>query len=321
VALAEADARLILAQDAVGIGSWEWSPSKGTLFLAPRVLDLLGLDAAEPSPGWRAVMRRILPPDRHALWRALRDAIASGAMRVELRVAASPADGARPAESWITLRARAVDIGDGKGMRIIGVAYDITERKLAEVRASLLAREVEHRARNAMTLVGGLVRMTTAPTHEEFVEILEGRIKSLAQTMTLLGRSRWTGATIGDIAREELSAPGDGTAIHVEGPEVMLPVDAAQHVSMALHELATNAAKYGALSAPGGVVSLTWRVEDGTVVVDWEEQGGPPMMGPPAHEGFGSFLIRSTIEQQLGGSVAMAWEPDGLRCRMEFALS
>ncbi len=321
VALAETDARLILAQDAVGIGSWEWSPAKGTLFLAPRLLGLLGLDATEPAPHRRAVMRPIVPQDRQALWNALREAIAAGAMRVELRVAPMPANGVRPAEAWLMVRARAVDIGDGKGLRILGVAYDITERKLAEARAALLAREVEHRARNAMALVGGLVRMTTAPTHEEFVAILEGRIKSLAQTMTLLGRSRWTGATIGDIAREELAAPGDGTAIHVEGPEVMLPVDAAQHVSMVLHELATNAAKYGALSARGGAVSLTWQVEGATVVLDWKERGGPPVAVPPAHEGFGSFLIRSTIEQQLGGSVAMAWEPDGLRCTMAFALA
>lgn len=323
-ALAETDARLILAQDAVGIGIWEWSPSKGTLFLAPRVLDLLGLAVTEPAPHWRAVVRRILPQDRHALWRALRDAIASGVMRAELRIAATPADGAQPAQAWIMARARAVDVGDGKGMRILGVAYDITERKLAEVRASLLAQEVEHRARNAMTLVSGLVRMTNAPTHEEYVKILEGRITSLAQTMSLLGKTRWAGAAIIDLAREELASyladSGHGRDLRIDGPVVMLEVDAAQHLSMALHELATNSAKYGALSRPQGALSLTWRTEGATVILTWKERGGPAVAAPPVHEGFGSFLIRSTIEQQLGGSVDMAWEPDGLRCTFVFAV-
>ncbi|WP_230166008.1 PAS domain-containing protein [Roseomonas sp. CECT 9278] len=322
VALAETDARLVLAQDAAGIGAWEWSPSLGTVFLAPRALDLLGFPPSGPPPGWREVVRRVLPQDRPALWCALRDALATGTLRVELRLVAPGAGAAMPC--WLMVRASAIDLRDGKGPRILGVAYDISERKHAETRTALLAREVEHRARNAMTLVGGLVRMTTAPTHEEFVETLEGRIASLAQTITLLGRSRWSGATIGDLARSELaaylSAANGGNAVRIEGPEVMLAVDAAQHLSMALHELATNSAKYGALSSHEGVLTLDWQVEAARVTMRWTERGGPPVMAPPAHEGFGSFLIRSTVEQQLGGSLDMAWATEGLRCTIVFAL-
>lgn len=322
VALAETDARLVLAQEAAGIGAWEWSPSLGTVFLAPRALDLVGFPAAGPPPAWRDVVRRILPQDRHALWRGLRDAVASGAMRVELRLVASAQARGVASQAWLMVRASAIDLRDGNGVRILGVAYDITERKLAEARASLLAREVEHRARNAMTLVSGLVRMTTAPTHEEFVETLEGRIASLAQTITLLGRSRWSGATIGDLVRAELAAylsdTAAGNAVRIEGPEVMLPVDAAQHLSMALHELATNSAKYGALSSAQGVLALAWRSDATTVTLTWKESGGPPVTAAPAQEGFGSFLIRSTVEQQLGGTIDMAWEADGLRCTIVF---
>jgi hypothetical protein len=122
-----------------------------------------------------------------------------------------------------------------------------------------------------MTLVAGLARMTTAPTHEEFVETLVGRISSLAKTMTLLGRSRWAGATIGDLLREELAAylpdADQGHDIRMAGPEVVLGVDAAQQLSIALHELTTNSAKYGALSVHGGVLDLLWLVADGTVTI------------------------------------------------------
>ncbi len=326
VQLAEADARLLLAQDAVGIGAWEWVPATGTIVLAPRTIQLLGIGPRQPAPGARAIARRILPQDRPALWHALRKAMASGgAAMAELRLRAGAAAAVAQPKPWIIIRARRIDLGDGKGRRVIGVAYDITERKQAEARASILAREVEHRARNAMTLVAGLARMTTAPTHEEFVDALVGRIASLAKTMTLLGRSRWAGASIDDLLREELAAflpDGDqGHDIRMAGPEVVLGVDAAQNLSIALHELATNSAKYGALSVHAGVLDVSWLVTDDTVTITWREDGGPPLRGAPTQEGFGSFLIHSMIEQQLGGSVAMAWEPNGLRCRLTFPLT
>ncbi|BDG74475.1 sensor histidine kinase [Roseomonas fluvialis] len=318
--LAETDARLVLAQDAVGIGTWEWLPTQGRLYLAQRALQLIRYKSSDTAPPWRDVMRCVLPQDRRLLWRGLREVLAAGTMRVELRIRASAEPGAPT--PWIIIRARAVDLGDGKGRRILGVAYDITERKQDEIRAALLAQEVEHRARNAMTLVSGLVRMTTAPTHEEFVATLEGRIRSLSQTITLLGRSRWAGAAIGELVREELAAhlssAADRRDIRIDGPEVMLDVDATQHVSMAVHELATNSAKYGALSVPDGSIEVTWRMEGATVAMTWKERGGPRVAAAPEHEGFGTFLIRSTIENQLGGTLEMAWEPDGLRCSMRF---
>jgi two-component sensor histidine kinase/PAS domain-containing protein len=324
LALAETDARLLLAQDVVGIGAWEWLPATGTLHLAPRTLQLLGFAHGEAEPGWRRVFRRILRKDRPLLWQALRDMARTRSMRVELRVVSSSEPGAADRPPWIIVRARAVDLGDGKGTRILGVAYDISERKAADERASILAHEVEHRARNAMTLVSGLVRMTTAPTHDEFVRILEGRIKSLAQSISLLGQSRWSGAAIEDLVREELapflSGTGPPRAITITGPRVVVDVDTAQQLSMAMHELTTNSAKYGALSVPRGSLSLAWSVEGERVVLSWKETGGPALHAPPAREGFGSFLVRATVEQQLGGNVTMAWEADGLRCTMAFPL-
>lgn len=323
-ALAETDARLLLAQDAVGIGAWEWLPSTRAFHLAPRTQQLLGFDPSVSVRSWRAVVRRILPEDRVLLWQGLRDAVRTQAMRVELRIAAAASDGGVQDQPWIMIRARAIDLGDGKGMRLLGVAYDITERKAAERHASMLAHEVEHRARNAMTLVAGLVRMTRGASHEEFVEILEGRIRSLAQTISLLGRSRWSGASIEELAHEELAPflarPGPAHEIHIDGPRVVVDADSAQLLSMALHELTTNSAKYGSLSVPGGVLSLTWTMTGRTVTLTWKERGGPTVTAPPARQGFGSFLVRSTLEQRLGGSVAMDWEPDGLRCRMAFPL-
>ncbi|WP_291295068.1 PAS domain-containing protein [Elioraea sp.] len=324
VALAGTNARLLLAQDAVGIGAWDWSPATGTFYLAPRTHQLLGLAPSQVVRSWRCVVRRILPEDRALLWQGLRDAAATQSMRVELRIMTPSADGAPARQPWVMIRARAVDLGDGSGMRLIGVAYDITERKEAEARATLLAHEVEHRARNAMTLVSGLVRMTTAGSHDEFVEILEGRIKSLARAITLLGRSRWSGAAIDDLAREELApfltSPGVSRDIRIEGPRAMVDADTAQQLSMALHELTTNSVKYGALSVPQGTISITWAIHRQRVTLTWKERGGPIVRVPPTREGFGTLLVRSTFEQQLGGSVAMEWEEDGLRCSVTFPL-
>jgi two-component sensor histidine kinase/PAS domain-containing protein len=322
--LAETDARLVLTQDAVGIGTWEWLPAQGGLYLAPRALQLVGYGSGDTTPPWRDVVRRVLPDDRRPLWRALREVLATGSTRVEVRMRAAAEPGAPPLQPWVIIRARAVELGDGKGRRILGVAYDITERKQAELRASILAKEVEHRARNAMALVSGMVRMTTAPTHEEFVATLEGRIRSLSQTITLLGRSRWSGAAIGELVRAELAAYESdspaGREIRMDGPEVMLDVDATQHLSMALHELTTNSAKYGALSVAHGAVEVTWRIDGAVVSMIWKERGGPALTSAPTHEGFGTFLIRSTIENQLGGTLEMAWESDGLRCNIGFPL-
>ncbi|MBX6747863.1 MAG: sensor histidine kinase [Acetobacteraceae bacterium] len=148
---------------------------------------------------------------------------------------------------------------------------------------------------------------------------------ALARAHTLLAQDRWAGADLRALLEGEL-APfrGAGQRVSLEGPRVAVPASVAQPLGMAAHELATNAVKHGALSVPGGYVSVTWRLSGGpggVLRLRWVETGGPPVQRPPVHRGFGSRVLEATLRGQLGGSVSLAWEEKGLICEMEVPLS
>ena len=167
-------------------------------------------------------------------------------------------------------------------MRISGVTIDVTERKEAEERQDLLAREVDHRARNALAVVQSIVRLTRANNVGDYVATVEGRIKALARAHTLLSDSRWRSADLGALVAEEL-APyrvGEAEKIGIAGPNVSLQPHMAQGLALALHELATNAAKHGALSSVLGKISLSWQVRSDLLDLQWVESGGPPISPP-----------------------------------------
>jgi two-component sensor histidine kinase len=210
----------------------------------------------------------------------------------------------------------------GRVVRISGVTVDITDRKEAEERQVLLAREVDHRAKNALALVQSIVRLTRADSVKEYVNAVEGRIKALSRAHTVLALSRWQGADLGGLVEEELAPfrTGDADKLVLEGPKMLLQPTPAQTLALALHELATNAAKYGALSASSGCVKLVWKVLDGNLVLQWNESGGPEAK-KPATSGFGTRIILASVEGQLNGKVAFDWMPDGLQCVMTVPLS
>lgn len=204
---------------------------------------------------------------------------------------------------------------------------DIRERKRAEERQQLLAREVDHRAKNALAVVQAAVRLTRAEDVPSYARALEGRIAALARAQTLLAQDRWAGADLREILRGEL-APflgGDRQRVELDGPRVVLPPGAAQPLAMAVHELATNALKHGALSAEGGHLAVSWSQEGqgaGRVLrLRWTETGGPPLRGEPGRRGFGTRVLDATIRRQLGGAVTTAWEAQGLACGIELPLA
>jgi PAS domain S-box-containing protein len=206
-------------------------------------------------------------------------------------------------------------------VRVSGVTIDVTERKEAEQRQDLLAREVDHRARNALAVVQSIVRLTRANSVGNYVAAVEGRIKALARAHALLSDSRWHSADLGALVAEEL-APyrnGDGDKVEVVGPDVSLPPHMAQGLALALHELATNAAKHGALSSMLGKVSLNWQVRPELLVLKWVEAGGPPI-APPSARSFGLKVIRASIETQLGGKAAFDWARQGMQCVLSIPL-
>ena len=149
----------------------------------------------------------------------------------------------------------------GNVVRISGVTIDVTERKEAEERQVLLAREVDHRARNALAIIQSIIRLTRAKSVDEYVATVEGRIKALALAHTLLSNSRWHGADLGTLVAEEFAPYRSGNKVELKGPNVSLSPATAQGIALALHELATNAAKHGALSSLKGKVGLTWQLQ------------------------------------------------------------
>ena len=203
---------------------------------------------------------------------------------------------------------------------------EVKERRRVEERQTLLTRELDHRAKNALAVVQAALRLTPRDDAEAFARAVEGRVSALSRAHTLLAEGRWDGAELGALAAGELApflaADADGPRAELLGPPLSLSPGAAQALSMALHELATNAVKHGALSVPGGRVSLRWSADGaaGLLKLRWEETGGPPLAAPPSRRGFGSRVLEATLRVQLGGAVTRGWEPAGLVCEAALPL-
>jgi PAS domain S-box-containing protein len=191
---------------------------------------------------------------------------------------------------------------------------DVTEQKRNEERMRLLAAEVDHRAKNMLALVQIMLRHTRAANVEEFARAVQGRVAALARAHTLLSESRWHGADLLRLLEDEL-APfrrAEGGRVRLDGPPVELTPRAAQSLALALHELTTNAAKHGALSAPEGRIGVGWSWrDDGRLALRWKETGGP-RTDAPAERGLGTRVIARSIEDQLGGEARFDWRPEGL---------
>jgi PAS domain S-box-containing protein len=200
----------------------------------------------------------------------------------------------------------------GKVLRVSGVTIDVTDRKEAEERQVLLAREVDHRARNALAVIQSIIRLTRAKTVDDYVQAIEGRIKALARAHTLLSDSRWHGADLATLVADEMAPYRAGDKVKCGGPDISLQPATAQGLALALHELATNAAKHGALSSPGGKITFDWQLEPDELTLHWTENGGP-RIGKPTQRSFGLKVIVASIEQQLGGKASFDWNPAGLR--------
>ena len=210
-------------------------------------------------------------------------------------------------------------IKDAAG-KIIGaskIARDITARKQAEAQIKNLARETEHRTKNILATVQAAVHLTHAENVAEFKKSIEGRIQALANVHRLFVELRWAGAELRDLVTQEL-APyrrGDGTRVNIEGPNLLLEPNAAQTIAVVCHELATNAAKYGALSVADGRIAVAWTsTSEGRLVLRWNETGGPPVT-KPTHEGFGTRVVGKMV-QQSKGEVRFDWRPEGLACEV-----
>ena len=218
----------------------------------------------------------------------------------------------------ISLTVSPVRNAEGKVIGASKIARDITERKRSEEQIAILAREAEHRAKNVLASVQAIVHLTQSDTPDGLKQAIEGRIQALANVHRLFGESRWTGAELHRLVREELAAyrqDGEGRT-GIDGPYLLLQPDIAQAMAIALHELATNAAKYGALSASEGRVQVAWSLgPDERLVVSWTETGGP-LVKPPTRPGFGMRVMEKMIQGQLKGEMHFDWRAEGLACEI-----
>ncbi|TAJ72947.1 MAG: PAS domain S-box protein [Phenylobacterium sp.] len=193
------------------------------------------------------------------------------------------------------------------------ILRDITERRANEEARHLLAREVDHRAKNALAVVQAVVSLTRAATKEDFVAAVRGRVAALGRAHSLLAQNRWEGGDLAQISTDETTAYHRGGQVRISGPAFLLPPNAVQPVSLLIHELATNAVKYGALSVDSGRVDIDWTIlPAGGLELRWIESKGPPVREPAA-AGFGSTLVREVTTRQLGGSLDIEWPSSGLR--------
>jgi two-component sensor histidine kinase/FixJ family two-component response regulator len=307
--LRESERRRSLALAAGQMGSWDWDVATGQWVWDAGQYRIFGVVPA-PSGISIADVRSIIDPDDMA---RLEAAVAQGmpdAGTFQMEIRARRPDGQT---RWcICAAAMTADQAD-RITHVSGVTLDITDLREAEARRELLTREVDHRARNMLAIVQSIVHMTNAPSIKDFVRIVEGRIRALSIAHALLAESRWEGAKLDQVIREEL-APyrvGEPERFAISGPQVFLTPATAQAIAIVVHELATNAAKYGALSQGKGKVTVGWEWRRGGVLrLHWQESGGPPVR-PAETDGYGSKVIAASA-RQLGGTTRFDWQPSGL---------
>ena len=199
----------------------------------------------------------------------------------------------------------------------VSVIQDISARKHAEEQVYFLMREANHRVKNLLGLVQVTARQTAAGHPEDFIGRFTERVQALAANQDLLVQNQWHGASLEDLVRAQLAHFADlvGSRITAHGPKLHLNAAAAQAVGLALHELATNAGKYGALSTDAGRVDVGWQLDSDTVTMSWTERGGPPVR-PPERRGFGSTVIEGMAKQTVSGEVQLNYAPSGLEWRL-----
>lgn len=310
-ALKQSQSLLDLAEQSAGIGIWDTDLGTDMVRATPTFFRLMGLPvSAEPIAN--DVVRAVRHPDDAARVReGFREALARGidSYEVEYRII-RPSDGEL---RWIFGRGRTVRDDDGKPVRYSGVDIDVTERKQAEEHVRLLLAELNHRANNLLTVVQALAHQTADNADTKaFAKRLTERIAGLAASNGLLISGKWQGVELAALVRSHLApfvADLDRHAL-LAGPSLRVMPAAAEAIGMALHELATNAVKHGAL-AGNGSIRVAWTVEEGNLDMTWREEGGPAV-APPRRAGFGRTVIERMIAKALDGSATLDFAPDGV---------
>lgn len=326
--------RFRMALRAGQVGTYHFDPVRDAVDWDDELFAIWGI--SRDAPDLFGSLKEAIHPDDRAMWEAdvatSLDPNGSGAHDVEMRIVRPDTGEVR----WVQALGQTTFEG-GRAVRMLGTARDITARKEAEAREKLLTRELNHRVKNLFAVVSGMISLTarTSTTPKEMGASLRSRVLALARAHALIQPAvtgedlTTTQVTLQTLASAVLEPyAGAANAVSLSGPPVQLSPNAASSLSLVLHELATNAAKYGALSVPGGQLAVEWHmVGDGGGAGDerlhlaWVETGGPTIAAPPDRRGFGSKLIDMTVNGQMGGSLGSDWHADGVRHEMSMPLS
>ena len=315
----ESEAHLADALAAGQVMAFEWDAVTRQSQRSDNAAHILGFQQGMASSRPNDFLQQVHPDDRECFKTHIRE-LCPGNPSYALNFRFCCPDGR---QVWLEETAKGEFDATGRLLRIKGLTRDITERKRAEKHQGILVAELDHRVKNVLAIVSAIASRTqdTNGSTADFVAALEGRIKSMATTHELLSNRRWQGIPLAELVHRELAPYATASNTRIEGSDDILSAEAGQAIAMVFHELATNAAKFGALSATGGHVSVRWshrRNGDAQswLSIRWEESGGPNVV-PQARSGYGTSVIRDLIPYELGGAVDLVHAPEGVRCKLE----
>jgi PAS domain S-box-containing protein len=310
--LRQSETRLRMALKAARAGAWDYDALTGRMHWSQEMFELYGIDPAGGVPDEKDQLSLIEPAHRGRVKGDFRTALGEGrSIAIEFPVVRL--DGC---EIWAAMSGDVFLDPYGQPLGARGILQDISERKALENRQAVLLRELSHRVKNSLAIILSIARQTFHAHNDPraFVEEFEGRVRSLAQSHNLLTEGEISRARVGDIILGQLSGlVGDlGNRLDLRGPEVALAAEQATQLGMILHELGTNAVKYGALSTETGRVSIRWLASRKRLCLAWRERGGPAIDSPPEKSGFGTRLIDSSCRR-----VSRRFDRSGLTARFE----
>jgi PAS domain S-box-containing protein len=311
-----------LAMTASKMGTWRYTIADNICLYDANAQRLYGLTEEAFLHDEEGVKSKFHPDDLELMWSRVGAALdPSGDGRYEVEYRVKQLDGSW---RWLSAWGMVEFEGDGpdrKPVAITGASRDLTERKEAEAFQNLLLNELKHRVKNTLSSVQAIANLTLGSAQDlnTAKEALEQRIISMAKAHDLLIARSWNGACLAEVVGRTLEAFSPSQT-EISGEDVEIPSRQTLALSMALHELATNAAKYGALSSPAGRVSICWTRQGDSLLLDWREEGGPAVAAP-SRKGFGSRLLERLLVSDLGGDIKIDYDPAGVRCRITSLLS
>src|SRR5262245_2123570 len=316
LALAERNAQLLLAGKDAGVGCYANNFKTGLIAVTEGYVAIHGLPEGTTQTTlsrWRTKVH----PDDLAQYDKLRQQIFDARRRDYMFDYRIIRDGGI---RWIESRGLVSYDKDGQPQHVIGINIDITERKQLEDHKTALISELDHRVKNVLATVSAVASRTLESSNSmaEFVAALDGRIRSMANTHELLSSRHWQGVALAELVRRELAPYATASNTCIDGPHVVLSVEAGQMLAMVFHELATYAAKFGAISIKSGRVSVRWQLgcnggAESGLRIHWEESGGPPV-AQPTRSGYGTSVVRELVPYELGGAVKLTHGPEGVCC-------